>query len=577
MEESRLMTDSVFPERTDAPETDLATAGGLAVSWDHLRFYEALQAGAAWLQVHVDKVNDLNVFPVPDGDTGTNMSMTIKAALEEVHSRDCRTVSDVAAAVAHGALMGARGNSGVILSQILRGMARSLEGSRNLDAPSLAQALLIGSETAYKGVMQPVEGTILTVARDTAEAALAAVASGVVFIDLLDVCVQEAHASVTRTPNLLPILKEANCVDSGGTGFAYILEGIQRFAQGKDTGVSIETGEESMFDHEHDFTRPPDGQYNYDTQFIITGHNMDVEAIRAHIDTLGDSTLVVGDSETIKVHVHCDLPGLALDYGVRQGQVDHVIIENMQLQYEVFKAAHTQEMAKYTPPMAAIHDDLSDTSIIAVVSGDGLRRVFESIGVSAIVAGGQTMNPSTQDLVAAVQAVPGQDVFLLPNNSNIILTAQQAKELCPEKNVVVVPSKTVPQGISALLAFHYQADPETNLRLMSEALDQVSTAEVTRAVRTVEIQGVDVREGQIIGLLDGDLVDAGDDITHIVQGLLERMTLEECEIITIYYGNDVQPDEARDLAEAMEELYPDLEIEVVSGGQDHYFYIISAE
>jgi len=552
-----------------------APASPVEMLCDAQRVLQCLRAGSAWLEAHVAQVNALNVFPVPDGDTGTNMSLTMRAALEEAATCQGVAVSDLVHAVSHGALMGARGNSGVILSQILRGLARSLSGKERMAARDLAEALREGAATAYKGVMKPGEGTMLTVIRESAEAAARAAEQGGSLEKVLVSAKSEADASLARTPQLLPVLAHAGVVDAGGQGLVYILEGIVRLLQGQTTEALISA--EAHVEHAH----APDGQYNYDTQFIISGDTLDVETIRERIAQMGDSVLVVGDERAVKVHVHADHPGEVLEYGITQGQVSAVIIENMQLQYQEFLARKQQSPMQVSP--VALHvaaselaEQTCNISVIAVASGDGLKRVFESLGVSAIVPGGQTMNPSTQDLLQAIEAVPCDQVILLPNNSNIILTAEQARQLS-HKQVLVVPTKTVPQGIAALLAFNYQSDLATNAAVMTAASRQVQTAEITRAVRSVQVNGLSVVEGQIIGLLNGDLKTAGETALDVVQELLDQMDAGQCEIITIYYGEDMTSLEADGLAEAVRKRYPEVEVEVLDGGQAHYYYIISAE
>lgn len=552
-----------------------APASAAEALCDAQRVLRCLRAGSAWLEAHVAQVNALNVFPVPDGDTGTNMSLTMRAALEEAAGCQGESVSDLVHAVSHGALMGARGNSGVILSQILRGLARSLSGKGKMAARDLAEALREGAATAYKGVMKPVEGTMLTVIRECAEVAARTAEQGGSLEKVLVNAKSEAEASLARTPQLLPVLANAGVVDAGGQGLVYILEGIVRLLQGQTTEVAPLV--EAHVEHAH----APDGQYNYDTQFIISGSTLDVEIIREHIAQMGDSVLVVGDERAVKVHVHADHPGEVLEYGISQGQVSAVIIENMQLQYEEFLASKPQAPVQMPPAAlrvaaSELAEQVCNISVIAVVSGDGLKRVFESLGVSAIVPGGQTMNPSTQDLLQAIEAVPCDQVILLPNNSNIILTAEQARQLS-HKQVVVVPTKTVPQGIAALLAFNYQSDLDANATYMTEASRQVQTGEVTRAVRSVQVNGLNVVEGQIIGLLNDDLMTTGDTALQVVYELLDHMGAGEREIITIYYGEDIKPEDAEELAEALRERYPEVEVEVLDGGQAHYYFIISAE
>ncbi|MCD6520376.1 MAG: DAK2 domain-containing protein [Anaerolineae bacterium] len=531
---------------------------------------QAVRAASSWLDQHVGMINELNVFPVPDGDTGTNMSLTMHAALAEVETQDFVGVGELMRALAHGALMGARGNSGVILSQIFRGMAKALEGKQTIECLDVAQALREGALTAYKGVMKPVEGTMLTVIREAAEAAEKAVAERCALFVVLERVLEAIQASVARTPSLLPVLAEAGVVDAGGQGLSMLMEGFVRYLKGEDVAAMPERTKADLS------LQPPAGQYNYDTQFIIRGEGLNVEEIRARISTFGDSVLVVGDERTVKVHVHSDHPGKVLEYGLTQGQLMDVVIENMQLQYEEFmQKAQRQSVSKSSEEVPQVSVD-KEICLVAVVSGEGLKNIFESLGVDAIVPGGQTMNPSTQDLLKAVESVPCDQVILLPNNGNIILAAEQVKGLT-KKRVVVVPTKTIPQGIAAVLSFNCQADLETNAEFMLEACKQVQTAEVTKAVRSVQVNGLAIQEGQFIGLLNGDLVTTDESISQVVWDLLERMSVAEYEVLTIYYGEDVSAEGAEGLAKEIERRYPELEIEVLSGGQTHYYYIISAE
>jgi len=533
-------------------------------------FQDALRSASAWLDAHVDMVNSLNVFPVPDGDTGTNMSLTMRAALAELDSRPHETVSQVARVVSEGALMGARGNSGVILSQVLRGMARALDGAKELCAPDLARAFSEGVTTAYRGVMKPVEGTMLTVAREAAEAAQKAAEAGASLRDTLDQALVGAQASLERTPRLLPVLAEAGVVDAGGQGLVALLEGASRYAHGEAVDVAPAAGAAMVR------ARTVSGEtYNYDVQYIIKGTSLNVPAIREQIARMGDSVLVVGDGQTVKVHVHSDHPGDAIDFGVSQGQLTAVIIENMQLQYEEFTAGQAAERLA-TEDEEPAPAQSPTISVVAVASGDGLCRVLKSIGASAIVPGGQTMNPSTQDLVSAVERVPGSEVVLLPNNANILLAARQAQQLAA-KRVGIVPTCTVPQGIAALLAFSYQADLDENVARMTAAAESVETIEVTRAVRCAQVNGLAVREGQIIGLLNGDLVTAGESTHDVLADLLERAGAAAREMLTIYYGEGVAAEEAEALGEALQARYANLEIEVLDGGQAYYQYTISVE
>jgi len=520
-----------------------------------------LMVGTAWLERNVAAINALNVFPVPDGDTGTNMFLTMQAAMKEIADSPEHAVSAIAHKVAHGSLMGARGNSGVILSQFFRGIDKALEGKISFTAADLAVAMVEGSATAYKGVLKPVEGTILTVAHDAAAAAQAAAATNRDLRYLLERIVEAARISVAHTPELLPVLKSAGVVDAGGQGLYIILEGMLRYLYGE----SIEEATAALAAAVD--LRPHEGGYGYDTQFILQGRDLNLAEIRARIGRMGDSTLVVGDGSLIKVHVHTPMPGAVLDYGISLGSVSKVIIENLQEQYQEFMAHQ---------PMVAASEEISDIATVAVAAGKGLTEIFRTLGVSAIVPGGQTMNPSTEEMLQVVNQLPKDRVIILPNNKNIIMVAQQIQQLS-DKQVRVVPTQTIPQGISALLAFEYDADLEANVAAMEEAIELVETAEVTRAVRSVAINGLAIEEGQIIGLLNGQLVTAGTDKEAIVHDLLVRMDAAASEIITIYYGEAVDRPQAEAMAASIQECYPDQEVELLEGGQSHYCYIISAE
>jgi DAK2 domain fusion protein YloV len=542
-------------------------ADGPILACDGQGLKRLLEAGLAWLEQHSAAVNALNVFPVPDGDTGTNMLLTLQSAYNEITTSPGHMVSEIAEAAAYGALMGARGNSGVILSQILRGFAHGVAGCQAFDAQRLASAFMAASDTAYKGVIQPVEGTILTVIRESADAAEEVAAETGDLRQVLEYVVREAAASVARTPMLLQVLHDAGVVDAGGQGLYLILEGMLRYSRGET--VSYNGALEAQVSLLH--AEAVAGEYDYDVQFVIRGENLDVDEVRDAIAVMGDSVLVVGDFKTVKVHVHTAEPGTPINYGVSVGTLSQIIVENMQEQYQEFVLGQTR-------PAPAV-EEICDIATVAVASGEGLARVFESLGVSAVVPGGQTMNPSTEDLLKAVEAVSVDDVILLPNNSNVIMAAEQAKALSP-KRVVVVPTRTMPQGVSAMLGFNYQADLETNSRVMARAAGDVETIEITTATRDVEIEGVAVKEGQIIGLLNDRLCAAGDSPEEVILAVLNQLDvadLEDFEIITVYRGEDVTQDEAERLAARIEALDAGLEVELVEGGQPHYFYILSLE
>lgn len=521
-------------------------------------------ASTAWLERHAAYINSLNVFPVPDGDSGTNMLLTMQAALKEVHASPEHSAGAMLKALAHGALLGARGNSGVILSQIIRGFARAIEKKDIINASDFAAALIEGARTAYKGVVKPVEGTILTVARESADAAAQAAAQSDDLRWVWAKTVEAARASVVRTPMLLPVLKDAGVVDAGGQGLLVILEGALKYLNGEPLELAAAGAGAQALEQ-----MAREEGWGFDIQFHIRGTNLDVDAIRERISSMGESALVVGDSSLVKVHVHAPTPGAILDYGCSVGTITNIIVENMQEQYIDFMAGQTAK-----PPITA--EDIAGMTTVAVVAGGGMARVYESLGVGRIVTGGQTMNPSTQDILQAIESVKTDQVIVLPNNKNIIPAAEQAKALS-KKQVAIIPTKTMPQGIAALLAFNFQSDLETNVKAMTRAAQNIYTIEITKATRSVKFDSLEVKEGQFIGLIDDDLAGANDDMTALVLDLLERVHTREREIITLYYGAAVTANDAEALSQAIREKYPNQEVEVVSGGQPHYHFILSVE
>jgi len=578
------LAESAFgPEPFVDPSVMLAgkyPTGTPVLNLDAEDFRALFSAGHAWLEQHHESVNALNVFPVPDGDTGTNMLLTMQSALEEIHTARSNHAGDVVQAAAHGALMGARGNSGVILSQILRGIAHGLAGEDLVDAAELSGAFLNGSDTAYRGVVRPVEGTMLTVIREVAEA----MQKAGMLRDLravLDLAVRTAAQSVEKTPRLLAVLAEAGVVDAGGQGLFLVLEGMSRGLRGLPV-----TLEERVIPDAVLHPSVLESEYGYDVQCVVLGSTLDIEAMRQAIMGMGDSVLVVGDSRAVKVHVHTDSPGTPLNYCVQQGRLDRVIVENMQLQYERFMSSGNGfdgvsgggQQPPGTRPASLVSSPVASGPIgtVAVVSGEGIAQVFRSLGVHATVSGGQTMNPSTQSILEAIEALPVQDVIVLPNNKNIILAAQQAQTLST-KNVRVVGSSSVPQGISALLVVNQQADLDANVEAMQSALQSVQTGEVTIAVRDVHLSDLPVSEGDFIGLKDDELATKGDDPASVAVSLLEKMNAADAEIITLYRGEPLAMDEAEGLLIRLRDLFPDQEIELVDGGQPFYHYIISVE
>jgi DAK2 domain fusion protein YloV len=538
---------------------------------------KAMLAGAASLEEHREIINALNVFPVPDGDTGSNMFATIQAAFRDVINCDDTSAGVISARLAHGALLGARGNSGVIFSQILRGLAQGLDKKQTFSALDLALALDEAQRLAYRAVIKPVEGTILTVVRETAEAAMASAKRGDDLVSMMQEAIIAARQSVAHTPDLLPTLKQAGVVDAGGQGLCTILEGVWHYVRGESgqvTNASLLTSSTTpILESTVKKGRVKiEEEFGYEVVFLLRGENLDVKSIRQTIiDMGGVSTVVAGDEKMLKIHTHSESPGKILDYGVSLGSLLDINIENLQEQSLTYaaesEAEHTaEEMQPVTHPIATV----------AVVAGPGFERVFRSIGVTAIVPGGQTMNPSTEELLAAVDAVDARQVILLPNNNNVILSARQVTGLS-SKEVFVVPTESMPQGIAALLGFNFEADFEANCEAMAEAASHIQTAEITTAIRTVQVGGVRVREGDFIGLVNGNLVIAGQDIEYVIRETLQRMNIERFEIVTLYFGEGVTRQQAEDTARSIKEKYSHLEIEVVDGGQPHYAYILSAE
>lgn len=538
------------------------------------------KAGLIWLEKNHQYVNSLNVFPVPDGDTGTNMLLTMRSAVESIPEDDHIRVDEVAAQLSRGALMGARGNSGVILSQIWRGLAKGLAHKETFNAYELAEAFQQASETAYNGVMRPVEGTILTVIREGAAEAADAAQKSQDLRFVMERVIERCQQALERTPDLLPILKQAGVVDSGGQGLVYIFEGMLRYVKGQMRELdrlAVQQANVTLAERSaQELAAPDDGEIEnpYDVQFILMGEDLDVVEVRRQIDAMGDSTVVVGDEKTIKVHIHVKNPGEPLSYGIGLGLITDVVVENMQLQME--EIIQTPVQNNNQNGLNPVTVQPGQIGVVAVAAGDGLSDVFRSLGAANIVSGGQTNNPSTEEIFQAIQDVPTDKVIVLPNNKNIFLAAEAARDLS-EKEVAVVPTRTAPEGFCALLSLNPNGDLTKMASGMHEAAQQISTGEITRATRSVEIEGVSVNEGEYIGLVDGRLSASGQEIEKVLVQMLENMDMDAREIITIYYGIDVAEQEAGTIAAQIEDLYPDVEVELLSGGQPHYYYILGAE
>ena len=538
------------------------------------------QAGLIWLERNQQHVNELNVFPVPDGDTGINMLLTMQSAFTRVQHQEDTHVGKIAGELAHGAMMGSRGNSGVILSQIWRGLAKGFKDKATFNVDDLALAFREAAETAYNGVTKPVEGTILTVIREGAEEAADAAKKSRDLRFMLERVLERCQQALERTPELLPILKEAGVVDSGGQGLVYILTGMLRYVHGQmgDMEAAMAqaaTPASAPIDVPAQAHAVPAGgqlEFPYDVQFILMGQNLNVPLVTAKIDAMGDSTVVVGDERTIKVHVHVKDPGQPISYAVSLGAITDVVVENMQEQMEDIVATAVSP----TPPLPEIMLEPDQIGVVAVAAGTGLANAFRSLGVAHVVNGGQTNNPSTEEILQAIDAVPTNKVIVLPNNKNIILAAEAARDLS-QKQVAVIPSRTVPQGISALMFLNPDGDLAATAQAMTTSLADVATGEITRATRSVTIDEVGVKEGQFIGLVDGRLRACGPDMTEVLTRVLAQMDMDEREIVTLYYGQDVSAVEAAAVAAQIEQLYPEVEVEILDGGQAHYYYILGAE
>lgn len=552
-----------------------ATRSDAARTCDGQTFKKLVQAGLAWLEQNYEEVNALNVFPVPDGDTGTNMMLTMRSAYGEIADSDEMHVGKVAAQVYNGALMGARGNSGVILSQLWRGFARGIEQDEVIHADGLLRGFNEAVRMAYQAVQEPVEGTMLTVAREAAEEAAEAVKGDASLPSVLTRVVERAHLSVARTPELLPVLAEAGVVDSGGKGLAYVLEGMLRAMRGESLVLSEAAKAAEAL---HSDLMPEDEEgYGYDVQYLIKGQELDVAAVRQHIESIGWSTLVVGDENLIKVHVHVHNPGDAISYGASQGVLHDVVVENMQEQYQTFVTERGGPHMGAPEAPAPPHVEEGTIAVVTVAPGDGLTRIFYSLGAAKVISGGQTMNPSTKDILEAVNEVPTDKVVILPNNKNIFMSAEQAAQAANGKDVRVVPTKTIPQGISALLALDPHGDIDETVEMMGESSEMVETGEVTISTRNATVDGMKVRKGQIIGLHNDRMAVAGSDVNTVVADLLAKMEAENLELITLYYGEDVTQAEAEALMEHLSGVYPGHEVELRDGGQPHYYYILSVE
>ena len=547
---------------------------------------KAFIAGAYNLERNKDYINELNVFPVPDGDTGSNMSLTIMAAAREVSALENPSMDELSKTISSGSLRGARGNSGVILSQLLRGFCKEIKGKKQITVSVLSDGFVRAVETAYKAVMKPKEGTILTVAKGVAEKAVELSEMDMDFETLGQEILDHGNEVLKQTPELLPVLKEAGVVDSGGQGLMEFLTGAYNGLTGKEeikepvtSGGAAKAS--TMSSEEIDTSHI---KYGYCTEFIIMlekEYNAETEAkFKEFLTSIGDSLVVVSDDEIVKVHVHTNHPGLAFEKGLEYGSLTSMKIDNMREEHKE-KVIHEQDRKKAAEQEAVEEAKKEEPKkpfgFVAVSVGEGLNDIFRDLGVDHIIEGGQTMNPSTEDVLDAISKVNAETVFVFPNNKNIILAANQAAEIEEEKNVIVIPTKTIPQGISALISFDETATAEANQAGMEDAITAVKSGQVTYAVRDTSIDGKEIKTGDYMGIDDAGIQAVGQDITEVVKDLIGAMADEDSELLSIYYGSDVEEEKANALVEAVQAAYPDFEVETHAGGQPIYYYILSLE
>ena len=541
-------------------------------------FKKMVMNGAINLKNNHQEIDELNVFPVPDGDTGTNMSMTFKAAVKEIENINTDSIGEISKKLAKGALMGARGNSGVILSQILRGISKGLEGKTDVDSAEFAVAFFEGSKSAYKAVMRPTEGTILSVIRAASEAAVASEAKDIV--EFMDEVTKEAKVMLDKTPELLPALKKAKVVDSGGMGLYIILQGMYEAlkdgikAEVKDIAVkeSGKVGAQS--------TEDVDIKFGYCTEFIILGDAEKAKEFQDTIEPLGDSMIVVGYDDVIKVHIHTNDPGKVLSHAVQIGELSKIKIDNMREEHrELLMERNDYEEAEkqsHEDELATSSEEKKTYGFITVAMGDGIANIFKELGVDHVIEGGQTMNPSTQDMLEAVEKINAEHIFILPNNKNIIMAANQAAEIS-DKDIRVIPTTSIPQGIACVTMFNPDSDVEENFNELQSAIEAVKTGSVTYAVRDTEIDGIEIKEGNMLGLVEGKIKEVGQDNAEVAIKVLDDMIDEDSELITVYYGNEVSDEEAESFQGKLEEKYEDFDIQVYKGNQPLYYFLLSVE
>lgn len=536
-------------------------------------FKEALISASNFLEINKEHVNDLNVFPVPDGDTGTNMSKTIKSAVKQVLASDATELGSLAGEMSRGALMGARGNSGVILSQLFRGFAEGLKGQDKLTVPVLAQAMKSASEMTYLAVMKPTEGTILTVGRESADFAVKHAKKYSDLILFSEAVLERAKESLANTPNLLPVLKEAGVVDAGGQGLVTIMEGALKALKGEAVlGEAEEASEHGKEKIERKEISTDDIKFGYCTEFIVNTKSNHVEDLKADLVERGDSLIVVGDDSMIKVHVHTNDPGLAIQSALNYGFLKDIKVDNMRLQHSERLFTDYEVEASN----AEVPEEKKPYGFVSICAGKGIEEIFRQVGVDYLVTGGQTMNPSTEDILAGIDRVNAEHIFVLPNNSNIFLAAEAAAKIS-DKEVTVLKTRSIPEGINACVHFMPDKGVEENVESMMEAVGDLTTGQVTYAVRDTEMDGIAIKKGDYIGISGKKILAKGQSINETTVEMIEKMVDEDATFVSLYAGEDVSEADAEALEESLEEAFPDMDVEILRGDQPIYYYLISVE
>jgi DAK2 domain fusion protein YloV len=539
-------------------------------------FYNMVVNGSNSLEEEKEYVNSLNVFPVPDGDTGTNMAMTFRTAVSEIQGMQNESVGEIVKKLAKGALMGARGNSGVILSQIFRGIAKALEEKEYVNCKELAGSLMEGSKSAYKAVMRPTEGTILTIIRAAGESAVKCESDDITV--MLEEACEYSKLILNKTPEMLPVLKKAKVVDAGGMGLLIILQGMYEVLKNDMESVSIKSPRESVVQSVVQTLGEQDIKFGYCTEFFIHAKDVEIDSFRSKIETMGDSMVLVNDEDIVKVHIHTNDPGLVLSQAIKLGELSKIKVDNMREQHRNMLDIHSEisfeKKTKDEDEEESI--EFKKYAFVSVAMGEGIKNIFEDLGVDFVIEGGQTMNPSTQDILECINRIKAEQIFILPNNKNIIMAANQAAELS-DKDVKVIATKTIPQGITAVTSFNGELEFEENIKAMEESIRKVITGSVTYAVRDTEIDGKAIKEGDILGLIEGKIEETGNDIFKTCEKIISHMVKEDSELITVFYGKDCEEKKAEEFLIKLEEKYKDVDIQFYNGHQPLYYFITSVE